>query len=116
MKRFFKVMCMAMVLTFSIINVKDVCAASSIQSRALMRYEMYEETSSGRIVVYGYAIVNDGTSTIVDYGVTTIAGVSGVTNASVAYSGISSNGKQVYISVSYYYNGSPKTETVYFSI
>lgn len=115
MKRFLKVMCLVMVLAFSVVNVKSVYA-SGIQSRALMRYDMAAESSSGRIVVYGYAVVNDGTSTIVDYGVTTIAKASGVTNASITHSGISSNGKQVYINVSYYYNGVHKSETVYFNI
>lgn len=115
MKRFFKVVCMVMVLTFSVINVKDVYAMG-VQSRALMRYEMSALSSSGRINVYGYAVVQDSSSTIIDYSITYIATASGVTNASITHSGISSNGKQVYINVSYYYNGVHKSETVYFNI
>lgn len=115
MKKFFKVMCMVMVMAFSVISVKEVYA-SGIQSRALMTYEMSAESSSGRIKVYGYAVVNDGTSTIINYGVTTIAGISGVTNASVTNSGIASGGKYVYIEVSYVYQGVYRSETVYFNI
>ena len=115
MKRFYKMMCRVMVMAFSVISVKEVYA-SGIQSRALMTYEMSAESNSGRVKVYGYAVVNDGTSTIIDYGITTIGTVSGVSNASVTNSGIASNGKYVYIEVCYVYQGTYRSETVYFNI
>lgn len=98
------------------VGTVDEVYADGMQSRALMIYEMSETSSSGRITVQGMVTVQDSSSKIIDYTINGIQTGRGISDAAIISSGISSSGKQVRITVEYFYYGTYKIETVYFGI
>lgn len=112
MKRFFKVLCIMMVMVFCVTNVKYVYA-EEMSTRTIIRYLATGDSDSGRIKVYANLVVQDSSNEIIDYSVIDIAGVFGVSDAKVYHSEITNNGTQVLVEVDYDYKGSFQREAVY---
>lgn len=112
MKRLFKILCLIMALTFSIANVKYVYA-DGMSTRTILRYEASGYSDSNRIKVYATLVVQDSCDQIINYSITEVAGVYGVTNTNVLRSEITGNGTKVFVAVEYYYLGSYQCEGVY---
>ncbi len=112
MKRFFKVLCIMMVMVFCVTNVK-YAYAEGLSTRTILRYQASGFSESGRIKVYATLVVQDSSNEIIDYTVTTIAGVFGVSNTNVVNSEITNNGTMLLVEVEYDYKGSYQIEAVY---
>ena len=113
MKKFSRVICMVLVLTFSVINVKMDVYADGVSARTILKYASSAYSDSGRIEVFVNLSIQDSNSTIIGYNIVRIATGYGVTNANVINSAITSNGTQVYVLVEYYYGGDYMIESVY---
>lgn len=101
-----------MVLAFSVVNVKYIYAGE-MSTLTILRYDASGSSDSGRLVVHATLVVQDSYNQIIDYTVTDILGVYGVTGANVIRSEITSNGTKLFVAVEYYYLGSYQYEAVY---
>ena len=116
MKKFFKMICIAMVMVMGISTARINVYAQGVSPWTLLRYESSAITDSGRVRVFAVITVQDSSSTIIDYTITDCVGILAVRDINIVDSCITSNGTQVFVAVDYYYGTNHCYESVYIDI
>lgn len=116
MKKFFKMICIAMVMVMGISTAKINVYANGISTWTILRYESTGMSDSGRIKVFANLTVQDSSNTIIDYTITKCVGILAVRDINIVDSCITSNGTQVFVAVDYYYGTNHCYECVYIDI
>lgn len=116
MKKFLKMICIAMVMVMGITGARINVYADGISTWTILRYESSAISDSGRVRVFADITVQDSSNTIIDYTITQCVGILAVRDINVVSSCITSNGTQIFVDLEYYYGTNHCNESVYINI